>query len=122
MGAWLGGVYARPSVFGRVLGRMHGRVARWCVCTAEWLGGVYARPSGSVVCMHGRVLGRIHGRVARRFVMLGLDFPYARLGRERGSVGRDASTVWSRRIHGLVATHGLVAHGLNFKGMTEPCG
>ena len=25
--AWLGGVYAQPSVFGRVLGRMHGRVA-----------------------------------------------------------------------------------------------
>ena len=50
--------------------------------------------------VHGRVLGHMHGpavrddgldgRTARRFVRLGSDILFARLGWARGSVGRSA--------------------------------
>ena len=62
--------------------------------------------------VHGRVLGRMHGptirddgldgRTTRRFVRLGSDIRFARLGWARGSVGRgarlgrDVSTVRGR--------------------------
>ena len=58
--------------------------------------------------------------------MLGSDIRYAWLGRARGSVGHGArfgqDACAHGRVHGSVATHGLVAHGLNFMGMIEPCG
>ena len=84
---------------------MHGRVARGCVCTAEWLGGVYARPSA-------RAYSRARGSAVRD----------ARLGFSLCTTRSRARLGWSRRVHGLVAKHGLFAHGLNFMGMTEPCG
>ena len=82
--------------------------------------------------MHGRVLGRMRslavrdngldGRAARWFVSprLGYSFCTTRMGARLGLVV----------VHDLVGTcprfgvttHGLVAHGLNFMGMTEPCG
>ena len=84
---------------------------------------VYARPSARVGCIHGPAvrdarLGRdacAHGRVNDSVVTLGSDIRYARLG-------WSWCTAWSGRVHGLAATHGLVAYGLNFMGMIEPCG
>ena len=85
------------------------------MCTAECACRASARPSEHVGHLHGLVLGCLHGRVrvavrddgldgraARRFVRprLGYSFCTTRMG----------------------ATHGLVAHGLNFLGMIEPCG
>ena len=50
------------------------------VCTVRWFVKL-----GSDIC------------TVRWFVKLGSDIHFARLVRARGSVGRDASTVWSRR-------------------------
>ena len=83
----------------------------------------------------------MHGS-APRFVTLGsghssrfvLDSAvrYGRLGWARSSAVRYAQlgcswyTAWSAcahgRVHGSVATHGLVVHRLNFMDMIEPCG
>ena len=109
------------------------------VCTAEctaWL--------GARLCTHGRVHGSagraiVYARSSARLVSGG-----ARLGRSlctarlvldsarlaRGSagarLGRSLYTAWSAcahgRVHGSVEMHGLVAHGLNFMDMIEPCG
>ena len=50
----------------------------------------------------------------------------ARLRWARGSVGCGArlgrDVCAHGRVHGSVATHGLVELGLNFMDMTEPCG
>ena len=43
-------------------------------------------------------------------------------GRAYARLGWSWCTAWSGRVHGSAATHGLVAHGLNFMGMIEPCG
>ena len=69
-------------------------------------------------------LGHMHGPAVRDD---GLDERSARIFFLHDSGGRAARLVV---VHGLVgtcprfgvATHGLVAHGLNFMGMTEPCG
>ena len=54
-------------------------------------------------------------RAARLFVTGGLAVHETRLG-------YSFCTTSSGRVHGSAATHGLVAHGLNFMGMIEPCG
>ena len=49
--------------------------------------------------------------------MLGLD------GRSVGRGARLGRDVCAHgHVHGSVVTHGLVAHGVNFMDMTEPCG
>ena len=63
-------------------------------------------------------LGRVHGAAVRE-AQLGYSFCTTRMG---ARLGWSWCTAWSGRVHGSVATHGLVAHGLNFMGMTEPCG
>ena len=89
--------------------------------------------------MHGRVLGRMSGRVhvssvcaARPFVTMawtGVVVREAWLGYLflHDSNGRAARLVVVHNLVGTcprfsVASHGLVAHGVNFMGMTEPCG
>ena len=73
--------------------------ARLCVysdeCMTECTIWVYARPSENFV------LG-------------------ARLGWARCTTWSDACA--HGLAHGSVATHGLVAHGLNFMDIIEPCG
>ena len=90
--------------------------ARLWVCTAEC---AHDR-------VHGRVLGRMHGRVRVSSVCMA-ECTCQAYARPDGLDGRAARLVV---VHGLVgtcprfgvATHGMVAHGLNFVGMTEPCG
>ena len=55
----------------------------------------------------------MHGRVKISFWARGSVGHGARFGQDACAHGR---------VHGSVATHGLVAHGLNFMGMIEPCG
>ena len=79
---------------------MHGRVPRALVCTAECHAHSCARPSARVKRVHGQVHGHMHGpavcddgldgRTALRFVRLGSDIHFARLGWAHGSVGRGA--------------------------------
>ena len=93
-----------------VFERMHGRVPR-----------AYARPGGPtrMACTSAR-----HGRVCS-LVVREARFGYSFVMHD--SDGRAARLVV---VHGLVgtcprfgvATHGLVAHRLNFMGMIEPCG
>ena len=106
---------------------MHGRVLVLGVCTtqcmcqacvAECACLAYARPSAwalgvcTAECMaewHGLAVrdDGLDGRTVRRFVRLGLDIRFARLGWARDSVGRgarlgrDASTVRPRRTDWL---------------------
>ena len=77
-------------------------------CTIECTFRAYARPDGSADRDNG-----LERRAAPLFVAHDRDECAARLIMVHGLVGR---------VHGSVATHGLVAHGLNFMGMIEPCG
>ena len=68
------------------------------------------------LCVFERTHDRVHVfRHAR-----GLAVRYARLGRVRGSVVRGARLGRDACAHGRI--HGLVAHGLKFMDMIEPCG
>ena len=58
--------------------------------------------------------GRVHHEAR-----LGYSFCTTRMG---ARLGWSWCTTWSGRVHGSAATHGLVAHGLNFMVMIEPCG
>ena len=83
---------------------------------------------GKIVRVFGRVLGCMHGRVhvsgvctEWRFKTHGMDECSARLFMAHGPVVILGSDIRYARL-GRAATHGLVAHGLNFMGMIEPCG
>ena len=84
-------------------------------CTAECAFRAYAQTSARA---YARPDG-LDGRTVRWFVRLGYSFCTTRMG---ARLGWSWCTAWSGRVHGSVATHGLVAHGLNFMDMTEPCG
>ena len=88
----------------------------------------YARAHDRVYVsdMHTTVWTFLNGRFGRTRRAHGLAVCGARLGWARGSEVRGArlrrDTCAHGRVHGSVATHGFVAHGVNFMGMIEPCG